>query len=261
MNHRKSVPLGLGLLTTATLAASSAVAGVVTGTPVAHFTTTDNSRDIVLSVGTPTFTADLTSYATVTSRMHSLLGVSPNYPLGADVEHQDASSPDGIHGDIALPYIMVGRKANGEYAHLIWKFKLPAGYQTGPGASISAGVYFRQNPNDGTQGSNALLGILDTLSVYSDNSGPSNFPPSVKVTGQDVFGGAGFHGFDTYTGPASLAIPAGKTEFYVDFTDQASSARWALTAFSVNGAPVLVPEPTTIAGIAGMTLLGLTRRR
>lgn len=241
--------------------ACSVQAGVVTGSPVPTFMTTDNSRDIVLSTGSPVFTANLSTYASFSAQTHSILGaMSSPYPGWADVEHQDASSADGIHGDIALPYAMVGRGANGNYGHFIWKFVLPAGYETGPGAKIDASVYFRHDPNDGTQGSNALLGILDTLSVYSDFSGPSNYPPTVKKTAQDVFGGVGYHGYDTYTGAMSLDIPAGKTEFYVNFSDQASSARWALTAFSVTGNPVPVPEPLGASAI-GAAMLVLRRRR
>jgi hypothetical protein len=253
--------IGLTVVAAAAYVTPSASAGVVTGSPVAVFSTADNSKDIVLSPGTPTFTSDLSTYATFTSTLHDVLGVAPTYPGFADVEHQDASSPDGIHGDIALPYAMVGRHANGEYGHFIWKVTLAPGYETGAGAQINAGVYFRQDPNDGVQGSNALLGILDTLNVYSDSSGPSNFPPSTLVTAQDVFGGAGYHGFDTYTGAASLAIPAGKTEFYVDFTDQGSSARWALTSFSISANPVAVPEPMSIGFLTASALLLLRPRR
>lgn len=260
MRHRKPLAGCLVLALTSAGLATTAQAGVVTGTPVAVFTTTDNSRDIALTTGSPTFTADLSTYANFSAQTHSILGVGDTYPGTADVEHQDASGPDGVHGDIALPYAMVGRRANGQYGHFLWKFTLPAGYETGPGAQINADVYFRQDPNDGTQGSNALLGILDSLTVYSDSSGPSNYPPTVKTTAQDVFGGVGYHGFDTYTGSAALAIPAGMTEFFVVFSDQASSARWALNSLSVNGNPVPVPEPASL-GLLVIGGLALKRRR
>lgn len=94
---------------------------------VPTFKTTDNSRDIVLSTGSPVFTADITTWSSFSGQLHDVLGVGDTYPGSADVEHQDASSPDGVHGDIALPYAMVGRRADGRYGHFIWKFVLPAG--------------------------------------------------------------------------------------------------------------------------------------
>lgn len=237
--------------------ACSVQAGVVTGPSVPVFKTTDNSRDILLSTGSPVFTSNLSTWSSFSGQLHDVLGVGDTYPGSADVEHQDASSPDGVHGDIALPYAMVGRRADGRYGHFIWKFVLPAGYETGVGAKIDASVYYRHDPV-GSHGTNALLGVMDSITYYSDDSGPSNYPPTVVKTAQDIF--APGHGYDTYTGSTSLAIPAGKTEFYVIFSDQGSSARWALNALSVTGDPVAVPEPVG-AGAIGAAMLLLRRRR
>jgi hypothetical protein len=256
---------GIVLATLASLSvAAAAQAGVVTGPPVETFTTSDSSRDIVLTGGSPTFSADLSTYANFSSQLHSLLG-SHSADAGAggfaDVEHQDASSPDGIHGDIALPYAMVGRGANALTGWFLYKFKLQDGQVTGSGGTVDASVYFRHDPNDGVQGTNAYIAISDTVTIRTDRFGLDDDPSTfdAKLDMKQRFGPAN-GGFATYTGDVSLEIPAGLNEFYVIMTEAGSSARFAITDFDVNA--VVVPEPATASLLgAGVTLLALRRRR
>lgn len=237
-------------------------AGVVTGPPVDTFTTADTSRDILLTAGSPTFSANLTTWGTFSGQLHSLLGShSADGGIGgkADVEHQDASSADGIHGDIALPYAMVGRGANGATGWFLYKFKTPSGYVTGSGGTVDASVYFRHDPNEGVHGSNAYIAISDTVTIRNDRYGLDDDPNTfdAKLTMQTLFGPG--HGYDTYTGPASLAIPAGLSEFYVVITEAGSSARFAITDFDVNA--VVVPEPVSLSilGLGALTMIRRTR--
>lgn len=277
MLSAKSMVAGLTLFAATQFVVPSVQAGVVTGSPIGHIL---NNATIALSPGTPTFDADLTTYSSFAAQLHDLVGAGPGYPNDADVEFQDATGPDGVHGDIRLPYAMVGRHANGESGGFVWKFTMAPGYQTGAGAQIDYHAYFRHDPAS-PHGASASIAIYDSLVIYSDNSGvsPSGSNVLAKKTAQDIYG-PGNHGYDTYRtdgagvggaiGAAeTLAIPAGLTSFFVVFEDQDSfssvqtfsSARWALTGMSVNAAPVLVPEPASLAAMASAGLLALKRRR
>ena len=59
--------LNVSLVTAALLLPTIAEAGVVTGPPVAGFTTADNSKDNVLTNASPNFSADLSTFGTFTS--------------------------------------------------------------------------------------------------------------------------------------------------------------------------------------------------
>lgn len=233
-------------------------AGLVTGSPVGVFTTNDSSKDNVLTQASPSFLADLTTYATFTSQVHSLLGVVNNFE--SDFEHQDASSPDGVHGDIALPYAMVGRKANGANGTVLYKFVVENGYKTGVGGTITANMYFRHEP-DTQHGDNAWIGVSTTADVAANFSGIDNDIDFARVTMSDLFTG----GFATFTGVANLSVPEGVSEFYVAFSDvyasNFSSARLAITSLSVDANLVAaVPEPGCIMLIAIGGALALLRR-
>lgn len=233
-------------------------AGLVTGSPVGVFTTSDSSKDNVLTQATPSFVANLSTYATFTGEVHSLLGVVNNNE--SDFEHQDASSPDGVHGDIALPYAMVGRKANGANGTVLYKFVTESGYVTAAGGTITANMYFRHEP-DTQHGDNAWIGVSTVADVAANFSGLDNDTAFTRVTMSDLFSG----GFATYTGVANLSIPEGVSEFYVAFSDvynaNFSSARLAITSLDVNANLVLaVPEPGCIALLAIGSVLVFVRR-
>lgn len=210
--------------------------GTVTPPPVPAFTTLDSSRDHVLQNGASSFAADLTTFNSFKGQVHSLLGVKFE-PIGqgeTDLEHQANDGPDLIHGDITLPYAMVGRSANGESATIVYKFVVEPGFETAAGSAVNADVYFRHDP-DSQHGDNAWIGVSSTATISGDLSGLSNDVDFQKVTMRDQFGGGG--GFATYTGEVNLTIPAGLTEFYIAFSDQLnashSSARFAFSSLVV----------------------------
>jgi hypothetical protein len=234
--------IGLSVVVADLLFVAAAGAGNVTGSPVPTFTTANSSRDIPLTTASPTFTANLSTWGTFSNQLHSILGYGPNsVSTESDVEYQDNTSPDQIHGDIALPYAMVGRHANGEFGYFVWKFKLDSGSVTGPGGTIDTAVYFRHDPV-GTHGQKAYIGVNDTISIESNLIGVSNTQDFDKINMETVFGPG--HGYDSYTGNTSLAIPSGLSEFYVIFTDEGSSARFALTSFTVNANVISLGDPT-----------------
>jgi hypothetical protein len=255
--------------------AATAAAGVVTGPTVPAFTTTGNAKDNVLTSATPTFSADLSTYATFTSQVHSLLGdgntdtSQSGIPGQADFQYQDASSPDALYGDITLPYAMVGQKANGFNGTVLYKFVVQSGYQTAAGGTITADMYFRQDPNDGGQGQNAWIGVTtNTPTIAGDLSGFGADAGFTTVTMKDLFGPQNA-GFKTYTGPATLSIPAGATTFYVAFSDVdkgidgngSSSARLAISSLNVNANLVAVPEPASLSLLALGAAACIRRRR
>lgn len=245
-------------------------AGTVTGSPVGGYTTADSSKDQVLLSASPSFTADLSTYATFTGQAHSILGQTASDGI-SDLEHQAADGPDGIHGDISLPYAMVGRHANGENGTVLYKFVAESGYQTAAGGTISADVYFRHDPLENNHGYNAWIGVNPTASVPAGLGNLTNDVDFQRVNMKDRFGGAGYHGFDTYKGEVIVDIPAGLTEFYVAFSDvfngpgtppTHSSARFAVTSLQVNGNLVAIPEPGSLVllGFAGIVFVSLGRR-
>lgn len=237
-------------------------AGTVTGSPVVGFTTADSSKDHLLLNASPNFVADLSTYVTFTSQVHSLLGVTANDGI-ADFEHQAADGPDGVHGDIALPYAMVGRHANGENGTVLYKFVVEPGYQTAAGGKVNAAVYFRHDP-DSSHGDNAWIGVNSTASIpgglyYLLNDGDFD-----KVSMRDRFGGGG-GGYASYTGDVSVDIPAGLTEFYVAFSDvlgnSVSSARFAVTSLQINGSLAAIPEPSSLLLFVCATSISIGLRR
>lgn len=260
-----------GLLSVTLAAAALALptvadAGVVTGSPIAAFTTTDNSKDNVLTSASPTFAADLSTYATFTSELHSLLGDNGT-PGTADVEFQDASGPDGVHGDIFLPYAMVGRHANGEHGVILYKFVVQAGYETAAGGTISANMYFRHEPV-GQHGQNAWIGVTTNAPAIDPNLGGFASEAGFdSVTMEELFGPA--TAFASYTGVATLDIPVGATEFWVAVSDVKdgisgaghSSARLAIGGLNVDANLAPVPEPASAMILAASGAFLMTRRR
>ncbi len=237
----------LGVGACLALTSSLAHGGVVTGPPVAGFTTAGASKDIPLTNATPSFTASLSAgdvYADFVAEAHSLLGDNGT-PGQSDFEHQDDSSADGIHGDISLPYAMVGRAADGQNGSVVYKFVTESGFETSAGGTIAADMYFRHEP-DTQHGDRAWIGVGTSLSVAANLGGITNDTDFTRVTMSDLFTG----GFATYTGAANLNVPVGVTEFYVAFSDVFdgvhSSARLAITSLQVdaNLAPT-IPEPST----------------
>ncbi|HEX7010863.1 MAG TPA: PEP-CTERM sorting domain-containing protein [Phycisphaeraceae bacterium] len=242
-------------------AAPDAEAGTVTASPQTGFTTLDNSKDHVLTSASPTFTADLSTFATFTSEAYSLLGSSTADGI-ADFEHQAADGPDGVHGDIFLPYAMVGRNANGETGTIIYKFVVQSGYETDTGGTVAMNVYFRHDP-DTFHGDNAWVGIHTSVSIPGGLYWLLNDGDFDRVTMRERFGGGG--GFNTYTGLVTLDIPVGATTFYVAISDVFqggySSARLAIGSLEVNANLRAVPEPASMALMGGALALFVMRRR
>ncbi len=218
---------------------SHANAGTVTGPPVTGFTTLDASKDITLLDGNSSFTGSLSggdAYADWVAEIHSLLGDNGT-PGQSDFEHQQDDGPDVTHGDISLPYAMVGRAANGENGTFVYKFVTESGFETSAGGTIAADMYFRHEP-DGLHGDNAWIGVGTSLSVAANLGGINNDTDFIRVTMNDLFTG----GFATYTGAANLSVPTGVNEFYVVVSDfysagvgqTHSSARLAITSFQVD---------------------------
>lgn len=212
-------------------------AGVVTGSPVPNFTTFNSSKNNLLTYASPTFSADLSTYGSFVGQVHSLLGVTQQNGM-SDFEHQDASSPDLIHGDVILPYAMVGSGANGANGTVLYKFVTENGFRTAAGGSISVNVYFRHAP-ESSHGDNAWVGVSPYAVVEPNLSALTNATQFNRVTMRDVFPGAGFA---SWTDTVVLPIPANVTEFYFAFSDYYqgngsptfSSGRLAITALSVN---------------------------
>jgi len=240
--------------------------GLITSAPQPGFVTTDASKDNELSVGSPSFTADLSTYANFLGEVHTIAGFE-NGGGGAgsaDLQHQEYDGTAGFFGNIDSAYVMVGRGANGDVASFAYKFTVPSGFQT-TGGTIAADVYFNGNPV--TQGANEWVGVTDTLVVEDDGGNAS--PPASPVFFQgtwdlvdmrDLFV---LNAFNNYTGTVNLTIPAGLTEFYVGVVDEGTSARLALTNLTVNASIAAIPEPSSfaLAGFGLLSMLGLARRR
>ena len=162
---------------------------------ITGFTTANSSKDQVLLNSSPTWTADLTTFNTFKGQVHSLLGYEFTDGMGgggngfADLEHQEDDGPDPIHGDIALPYAMVGRHADGQNATVLYKFVVESGYQTAAGSTISANVYFRHDP-DSQHGDNAWIGVNPTASIPTELYNLLNDVSFQKVSMRTRFGGA-----------------------------------------------------------------------
>lgn len=228
--------LSIGMSTTAS-------AGTLTPSPVMSFTTTDASKDQVLSNASPNFTADLSTYTTFKGQVHSLIGDMFGDTEGvADFEHQADDGPDPVHGDITLPYAMVGRNADGENATILYKFVVEPGFQTAAGSVIAADVYFRHDPLSTNHGYNAWIGVNPTATVDAALSTLLNDSEFQRTNMKDFFG-PDSSGFASYVGEVLMEIPAGLSEFYIAFSDTYngpgtppthSSARFAFSRLEVN---------------------------
>ncbi len=263
-----TIALTTNLMATVLMLPVIAEAGVVTGPPVAGFTTVDNTKDNVLTSASPTFAADMSTYATFASEVHSLLGDNTT-PGQSDFEFQDNTSADGIHGDIFLPYAMVGRAANGQNGTVLYKFVVQSGYETAAGGTISANMYFRHDPV-GAHGQNAWIGVTtNTPVIAGDLGGFASDAGFTTVTMEDRFGPGS--GYASYTGLVTLDVPVGATTFYVAFSDvfqgidgsAGSSARLAIGGLNVNAilSSTSIPEPASLMLLAAGGAAMFIRRR
>ena len=98
--------------------ATPAQAGTYTAPTVTTFTTADDTKDILLTTGSETFSTDLTTYSSFLDDVHTLAGYSGGAGDGTgDVSHWvgDAGldlDPSG--GDVPYdPYVMLGQNTNG----------------------------------------------------------------------------------------------------------------------------------------------------
>jgi len=240
--------------------------GLITSAPQPGFNTTDASKDNELSVGSPSFAADLSTYANFLSEVHTLAGFD-NGGLGAgsaDLQFQEYDGTPGFFSNIDSAYAMVGRGANGDIASFAYKFTIASGFQT-TGGTITADVYFNGNPV--TQGEKEWVGVTDTLVVEDDGGNASPPAPPVFFKGTwdlvdmktlFVTNAAG-----NYNGTVNLSIPAGLTEFYVGVVDEGTSGRLAMKNLTVNASIAAIPEPSSfaLAGFGLLSMLGLARRR
>jgi hypothetical protein len=237
LNNNSWLLIVVAIYTAFLVSPGLAQAGVVTGSPVADFTTFNSSKNNVLTFASPIFNANLSTYGSFIGQVHSLLGVTQQSGM-SDFEHQDASSPDLLHGDVILPYAMVGSSANGANGTVLYKFVTENGFKTAAGGSVAVNVYFRHAP-ESSHGDNAWVGVSPYAVVEPNLSALTNATQFNRVTMRDVFPGAGFA---SWTDTVVLPIPANVTEFYFAFSDYYqgngsptfSSGRLAITALTVN---------------------------
>jgi hypothetical protein len=227
--------------------AQPARAGVITGSPVNTFITTDTSKDITLTSGSPTFTANLTTYNTFLSNVWGMFGYAQSTVGLADFQHQEGPT-DVVFGDVPVPYAMVGRMADGSLGTFAYKFQLPAGSTTGAGASINASIYFRGTP--AFDGSNEYLAVHDTIDVATNLTEVNNANDFTKRTIDDIFGANPNFG-SYFDSNVTLSVPAGLNQFYVLISDAGSNGRLAISNFTVNGAVIGGGDPTWAVNASG----------
>lgn len=241
----------------------SAQAGLVTGgapNDIAVFTTNDNSKDIALTAGSPTFTADLTTYATFIADVHTVAGYITGSGGTADLMHVEGPT-DTVYADVPFaPYFMVGSRAGGESGFVAYKFVVQSGYTTGAGGLVHAQVYFRGQPS--THGTKAYLGIAETFTPHISNlSEIDNIDDFKDVPMSSVFTDNPGSPYNTYVNnDVQMSIPQGASEFYVLVSDDFGSGRLGIGSLSVNANLVAVPEPASLS-VLGLGALLLVRRR
>jgi len=241
--------------------------GLITPPFISGFVTADATKDNLLTVGSPTFTADLSTFANFLGEVHTVAGFdNGGVPDAgeADIQYQAYDGTPGFFGNIDSAYAMVGRGANGDIGSFAYKFTIDPGFQT-TGGTITADVYFNGNPF--TQGEKEWVGVTDTLVVEDDGGNAS--PPAPPVFFKGVWDLVDMktlfvaNAAGNYNGTVNLVIPAGLTEFYVGVVDEGTSGRLAMKNLTVNAGIAAIPEPSTfaLAGFGLLSMLGLARRR
>lgn len=240
--------------------AMPAHAGLQTGPNLPTFTTADNSKDIVLSTGSPAYSADLSTYSSFLSDVHTLAGYSGGAGDGTgDVMHVEGPS-DTVYGDVPFsPYVMVGSRADGQAGFVIYKFATVPGQVTGSGGTITTSLYFRGDPT-GSMGTNAFIGIAPTLNAEGSLNGISNSADFKDLTMAALFPTPTPDVYDTYVANGvQLSIPEGVSEFYLMFADEYGSGRLGFGSVEVSAN--VVPEPAAISLLGLGAAAFVSRRR
>lgn len=256
----------LGYISGIAVLASIAVqaeAGIQTGSGLATFTTTNDSKDIVLSVGSPTWSADFSSYGAFIGDVHTLAGHRGASGV-ADVVHLSGgySSGDSNSGPLGdaegmTDFIMVSLDADGGSGYVAYKFVTGPGQVTGTGGTVSVDLFFRGQPNNST-GDNSFIGVATTLSPEGNLNSINNIADFKDLTMQTLF----LHNsaYDSYFATdVQVGIPEGVSEFYFVVADDWGSGRLAVDRIEVNAN--VVPEPAALSLIGGAAMALLARRR
>jgi len=201
----------------------------------ATFTTTDNSRDIPLSISAPSWTLNESTADTATMNIHSLVGNS------------------NTTGQAAAGWISnelrVGTDYNWQNGGFAWKFKLLDG-QTTTGGTITANIRFVGTPS--TQSAGTFLGVGQT---FVPTSGLLSFNQAdfTKV------GSASTASYGVYSETWSVNVPTGLSTFFVVFADMSTQSNRA-DLLSLQTNITAIPEPSTSAMIGiGFSILALSR--
>jgi len=199
------------------------------------FTTTDNSRDIPLSISAPSWTLNESTADTAAMKIHSLLGNS------------------NTTGQAAAGWISNELRVgdfNWQNGGFAWKFKLLDG-QTTTGGTITANIRFVGTPS--TQSAGTLLGVGQTF-VPTSNLQTFNSADFTKVglaSTSTTYGG--------YLETWSVNVPTGLSTFFVVFAKTSTQSNRA-DLLSLQTNITAIPEPSTSAMIGiGFSILALSR--
>ena len=203
----------------------------------ATFTTTDNSRDIPLSISAPSWTLNESTADTATMKIHSLVGNS------------------NTTGQAAAGWLdnelRVGTDFNWQNGGFAWKFNLLDG-QTTTGGTITANIRFVGTPS--TQKAGTFLGVGQTFVPTGSllNFNQADFTQVGMASTSTSYGG--------YLETWSVNVPTGLSTFFVVFAKMSNqSDRADLLSLQTN--ITAIPEPSTSAmiGIGFSMLLALSR--
>ncbi len=197
------------------------------------FTTSGTSRDIPLSIATPSWTLNQSTNDAATMQIHSLIGDNGSGSAAAGWEN-------------SLQRLRVGTNFVWHTGSFIWKFQLPTG-ETTTGGNVTADIRFIGTPS--TQKNGLWLGISGT---FVPNIGLTNFN-NVDFTQVGLADNS--NSFGVYGETWSLAVPSGLSTFYVAFAKVSDSgALNELVSMNVN--ITAIPEPSTLA-LIGATVVAV----
>ena len=207
---------------------------------------------VTLSTGSPSWSANLSTYANFIGSVNAIGGYSGGSVYG-NVEYQDNATEIYNYG-LSGPFVKVGPGGGGSYkGWVLYKFVLGAGETTGAGGTITANAL---RVNNSPEPVPTWMGVSSTpiagASTVDLGSGAdeANFSKT-------NFAAPG-SGWGTY-GTLTLNIPTGVNMFYVAFLkDWGCNEKINYQGLDVNAN--IVPEPATMI-LLGLGALGLIRRK
>jgi hypothetical protein len=221
-------------------------------------------NQINLTTDSPTWTADLSSYANWLSQVYCIMGY--DYWLGGD-GHADImyssidndlfgniNTPADPNAPVPVPYVICGSAADGSTGYFVYKFTLPSGYITAAGSTIDANIIFRGDRTSYV--SSTYLGVSPLFTPYTTSTFQeiANAGDFVKAT---MTGGTSGE-WDSYVQHTVLAIPAGMNVFYIAVVkDWGGQNRFGFTRLVVNvamttGTPTIPDVPQFSQFVPGL---------